>query len=170
MTEAQYRQVVDEYHQPLLSLAFKMVHQWEIARDLTQDVFLRLCKKHPSVRFTENIYTLLYRMAMNRCIDYLRKKQEHPMPEDVQNHFNTEHKIEEKDLLKIIQACLVRLKPKQKAVFILSDMEGFEIAEIAGILKTTQGRIRSNLHLARKNIRAMLQKEYQITEEYLYDL
>jgi len=162
----QFKQVVADYHQPLIGLAFKMVHRWEIARDLTQDVFLRLWKERRSVRFSDRIYTLLYRIAMNVCIDYLRKTKEELLPPADQIKGDSEHRVEENELLEIIRTCVARLLPKQKAVFVLREVEGFDISEIAAILKTS----RSNLHLARKNIRSMLRDEYQIKEDYLYEL
>ena len=77
---------------------------------------------------------------------------------------------EQDEMFHLIVQCSSKLKPKQKAVFLLRDIEGFSFEEIADTLKMSINNIQSNLHLARKNIRCLLESKYQLTWETIYDL
>jgi RNA polymerase sigma-70 factor, ECF subfamily len=170
MTSEEYKAVIEKYHRPVISLINRYVFDWETARDLAQDVFLKFWQKDVKEEKGRSVYILISRMAVNRAIDYLRHKKR-DLTDKIQDQcyefFNV---AENNDFHLIIWKCLQQMKNKQKSIFILYELEGYSITEIAGILKTTKGNIRSNLHLARQKLQEILKKQYQITKESFYEL
>jgi RNA polymerase sigma-70 factor (ECF subfamily) len=66
--------------------------------------------------------------------------------------------LENSETARIINTLTNRLSPKQKAVFVLSDLEEMSSDEIAGITGMSKSGIKANLHYARKNISEMVEK------------
>jgi RNA polymerase sigma-70 factor (ECF subfamily) len=141
-----------------------------MSRDIVQESFARIWEKYASIKNDSRSFYLLYRIAMNLSIDYLRTSKNET--DDIDSNLNILYEApkDSKELFEIILQCASQLKPKQKAAFILRDLEGFEFAEISDVLKTSVENIRSNLNLARKNIKNKLENRYEITEEFFYEL
>jgi RNA polymerase sigma-70 factor (ECF subfamily) len=170
MTAAELKQIMIKYQRPLLSVIQKMVHSHEIARDMLQEVYIRYWKSAQKGKITTPAFSLLYRIAMNLSIDHLRREKISPFSNSDTDHDPGYVPGESNELYQIILKCAAQLKPRQKAAFILRDMEGLNFQEISQILDISVENIRSNLCLARKNIKNMLEVHYDITQEFFYEL
>lgn len=170
MTEKAFDEIVDRYARPILFIIRKMIGRREEADDLVQNVFVKLWEYRSALDLSKPVFTLLYKMAMNQSIDYLRKMKTQTAEPEIMEFITAPPLEENEELQEIISKCSDHLKPKQKAVFLLRDMEGFEFEEISEILQIPVANIRSNLHLARKRIRELLEVRYQINLEYMHDL
>lgn len=170
MTENQFKEVVEQYSKPILSIIYKMIHHREAAYDLTQDVFLKIWQHRKNLDDSKPIFTFIYRIAMNLSIDYLRKKTPDLIENDILDLIILNDYEEQEEIFNLIMRCSSELKPKQKAIFILRDVEGFTFEEISDTLKMSINNIQSNLHLARKKIRNLLESKYQLTWETIYDM
>ena len=170
MIENQFDEIVDRYSQPILNIIFKMIHHKETAYDLTQDVFTKLWEHRDKFDQEKPIFTFIYKMAMNLCIDYLRKKKPDVFENEILEMLNTSDPESLNEIFSLVVQCSSDLKPKQKAVFLLRDIEGFAFEEIAETLKMSVNNVQSNLHLARKRIRHLLETKFQFTREMLYDM
>lgn len=170
MSEEQFSVIIDKYQTPVVSLIYKMVSSWETARDLAQDTFVKLWNYRNNIKTDLPSFTLIYKIAMNISIDFLRKKR--PEMKELDPEILEDKGTNQKDgeFYRLILLCTIDLKPKQKAIFILRDIEGFSFDEIVRILNTPLPNIRSNLHLARKNVKRLLESKYDYNEELLYDL
>jgi RNA polymerase sigma-70 factor (ECF subfamily) len=69
--------IVDRYQSKVYSTAFHYTHDQEEARDLTQEIFIKLYNNLQSYKSKASFSTWLYRIAVNRCIDWTRKKKLH---------------------------------------------------------------------------------------------
>ena len=170
MDSATFSKIVDNYQKAVIAVIYKMVSSWETARDLAQEVFLKLWKQHRSVNTQLPLYPLLYKIAINLAIDHLRKIKPLHTGFDQISENSLPLNLEKNELFEVVIQCSEKLKPKQKAIFVLRDLEGMTFEEISKILSMPEGNIRSNLHLARKNVKERLFKLYKIDEEYFYDL
>ena len=170
MIENQFDEIVDLYSQPILNIIYKMIHHKETAYDLAQDVFTKLWEHRNKFDQQKSIFTLIYKIAMNLSIDYLRKKKPDVYENEILEMVYTSDPNDQSEIFNLIMQCSSDLKPKQKAVFLLRDIEGFSFEEIAETLRMSVNNIQSNLHLARKRIRYLLETKYQLTLETLYDL
>lgn len=170
MTTKDFNDAVQKYQRPLLSVIQKMVHSHEVARDMVQDSFIRFWKSYRETEFNKSVFSLLYRIAMNLAIDHLRKQNSTLVQSDEYIEDKGYIPGDNSELYQIILECAARLKPRQKAAFILRDIEGLDFNEISQILTLPVENIRSNLHLARKNIKNLLEVNYELNQEFFYEL
>jgi len=171
MNETEYHTLVTRYRESIARIIYRLVHSQEDTRDLMQDAFMQLWKHHQQMENQRAACTYLYRISINLAIDWLRHKK-YQMLESAAElaQLSSGTPKDSRELFEAILACARHLKPKQQAVFILKDLEGFEFDEIAALMNTRSANLRSNLHLARKKVKEILAKQYNITMEYLYDL
>lgn len=149
------------------SVAFRMLGDEENARDIVQDTMVIVWQKMSRMKSAAAYKTWVYRIAMNRCYDKLRFLKNSP---EIRGDDKTwtliantvsdgsANMLEKEEMTAIIKLLTSRLSQKQKAVFILSELEEMshdEIKEITGMSKTS---IKSNLFFARKNISGMIEK------------
>jgi RNA polymerase sigma-70 factor, ECF subfamily len=147
----------------LYNLVLRMTGSPEEAEDLLQDVFLHAHRKLLSFRGESSVGTWLYRLAMNRCLDYLRSRQ--AKTGRVTESLDACSGAEAAAPMPAVPTPVRRLDldraigtlPKRcRAVFLLHDVEGFDHREIASILGISEGTSKSQVHKARVKLRAIL--------------
>lgn len=153
----------------VVRVAFQVTGDLEDAQDVAQVVFLRLWnvlrRFDPGRRFD----TWLYRITVNAAIDQLRNRGPkgwlQPLPADPSGIAATggddaERALDLADLQRAFFRLAARLAPKQRAVFVLKEIEGFDTAEIAAALGVRESTVRNHLLHARRVLRSGLEREY----------
>jgi RNA polymerase sigma-70 factor (ECF subfamily) len=162
-----FRKVVEKTSPMVFSVAFRMTGNENIARDIVQDTMVAIWQKLAKIKSTESYKTWVYRIAVNKCYDQLRKRKRQPeyRYDDqawalISNHTSEEGitELENKENAMIIDLLTNKLSHKQKTVFILSELEEMPVDEITKITGMNRSAVKSNLYYARKNIESMLQK------------
>ena len=162
-----FRKLVELTSPFAFSVAFRMLGDEDQAEDVVQETMVIIWQKLKKIKSAEGYKTWVYRIVVNKCYDQLRKRKRNP-------EYITDEKtwavianrisegpssdMENIEMAQIIRQLTKRLSPKQKAVFVLSELEemsGDEISEITGISKSG---IKSNLYYARKSISEMIEK------------
>ena len=172
---AAFEQLFHKYRERMYGIAYRMMGNQEDAMDLTQEIFLKAYQKIGKYNFKSAFSTWLYRLAVNLCIDELRKlKSVHTLsvaetfPEGavMQMDGNTpeDHAIL-KDREKQVWEAINLLKEKERAIIILRDMEGLSYKEIAKVFKCSLGRVKSRLHEARQKLKAILEDKTELLNE-----
>ncbi len=149
--------------------AFQITGDVEDAKDVAQAVFLRLWRVlrryDPGRRFD----TWLYRITVNAAIDHLRERGPkgmlQPLPADPDLLARTDGTDPGRSLdLEALERAFLRLAaalaPKQRAVFVLREIEGRDTAEVAEVLGVTESTVRNHLHQARRILREGLKRDY----------
>jgi RNA polymerase sigma-70 factor, ECF subfamily len=151
------------------SVAFRMLGDEDQAKDVVQETMIAIWQKLGKIKSAEVYKTWIYRVVVNKCYDQLRAKKRNPeLIADEQTWRMIANKISEgpsaslenNEIAQMLSVLSSRLSPKQKAVFVLSELEGMtsdEISEITGIGKSG---IKANLHYARKSISVLIEKYY----------
>jgi RNA polymerase sigma-70 factor (ECF subfamily) len=162
-----FRKLVEQTSPFAFSVAFRMLGDEDLAKDIVQETMVKIWQKLAKIKSAGVYKTWMYRIVVNKCYDELRKRKRFPeIIADEQTWTllsNTVSEVpsaelENKETAKIISLLTDRLSPKQKTVFILSEIEemsGDEISEITGMSKSG---IKANLYYARKNISEMVEK------------
>jgi RNA polymerase sigma-70 factor (ECF subfamily) len=149
------------------SLAFRMLGDKDLASDVVQETMITVWQKLKNIKSAGVYKTWIYKIVINKCYDQLRHKKrnrEHVaddktwiiLAERVAQMPSSQ--LENDETAKIIGLLTDKLSPKQKTIFILSEIEEMtsdEISEITGISKSV---IKANLYHARKNISVMIDK------------
>ena len=155
---------------PVVSLARRIVGNSEDARDVAQMVFLRVWKEIHRYDERFSLNTWLYRIATNLSIDFLRSARSRERAHGATLHLVREREestaggatrtAEDRDLARLFEAVSGRLSEKQKAAFVLREMEDCETRDIAEILGCGESTVRNHLFNARKILRKEMARLY----------
>ena len=105
-------------------------------------------------KFKSSFSTWLYRIALNRCITYMKKRPVVLEPEDGPDpHAALSRDYEQRARLSAIKAAMARLKGPQQLCFHLFYVEEWDLGRIAETLDCREGTVKSHLNRARKRIR-----------------
>jgi RNA polymerase sigma-70 factor (ECF subfamily) len=158
-----FEKIVSKYKSQVVSVAYKMVGDYEDAKDISQMVFVKTYQNLKSFDTSKKLSTWLYRITINASIDFIRKyrKYKHEALEDSYGEIKEKkmdaEKIYDSGLIKYaIDDSIKSLNSKQKEVFVLRDMEGLDIKEISQITGMPQATVRWYLHRARAKLRGEL--------------
>ena len=162
-----FRKVVEKSTPLIFSIAFRILGDEDAARDIVQDTMVAIWQKLAKIKTAENYKTWVYRIAVNKCYDQLRKnkkRKENRYDDEgwavIENHLseNGITELENSENARIISLLTNQLSPRQKTVFVLSELEGLEAEEIVNITGMAKSVVKANLYYARKNIGSLLQK------------
>lgn len=159
--EEAFRDLVERYQRRTYWIAYHMLGNYETAREVSQEAFIRVFRNVARFDIRKNFYTWLYQIVVNLSIDRMRKMSHSrtvgvdgvggladPRPEPSESG-------EKADLRRQVHRVLDRLPPKYKAVLTLRDIQGFSCQEIAEIVGCTNATVRWRLHRARRLFRAL---------------
>jgi RNA polymerase sigma-70 factor (ECF subfamily) len=154
-----FEELYRQHSTRLFNLAWRMCGTRADAEDLLQEIFLLAYRKLPEFRGDSAVGTWLYRLAMNRCLDYLKSRQARasaatgPLDEEIMApKSGGDGGIKRLDL----ERAIARLPDGARAAFLLHDVEGFQHHEIATILGISEGTSKSQVHKARLRLRTLL--------------
>lgn len=153
-----------ERHQPfVVRVAFRFLLDREEAKDVTQEAFIRLWKHLTQYRQEVKLTTWLYRITINLCIDAVssrhgkRKKMMTEVSELIPSSADLpSQRMEANEQQQWVVRLAESLTPKQKAVFVLRDLEDLSVQETELALSMSSSQVKSNLFQARKKIREMM--------------
>ena len=162
-----FKRLVDKYRSQVIGVAFKMVGDYEDAKDISQLVFVKTYQNLHRFEIGKKFSTWLYRITINASIDFLRKyrRYKHESIEDnlqeLKENKGDAEEVYRRGLIRAaIEKSLERLSFKQKSVFVLRDLEGLDIKSVSQVMAMPQATVRWYLHRARSKIRQELQKNY----------
>jgi RNA polymerase sigma-70 factor (ECF subfamily) len=164
-----FEEVVLLKREAVVRIARRIVGDPEDARDVAQAVFLKLWKVLRRFDVERRFDTWLYRITVNAAIDHLRERGPRgmiqPLPEDPSAlaATGTPGAAGEADLAELRRAFLrlaAALAPKQRAVFVLREIEGLDTPEIARMLGVAESTVRNHLLQARQILRRGLIRDY----------
>jgi RNA polymerase sigma-70 factor, ECF subfamily len=166
-----YGELVNRYQDKLFTVIQSQIQAREDALDLTQEVFI---KAHGAIgRFREDavFYTWLYRIALNACIDYnrRRKRTQEPFsldgeiladsgyePIDESPWRDPERVLENKELRAQLRRAIDGLSEPLRVAVVLHDIEGLSQKEIAALLSCPLGTVKSRIQRGRLELRGRL--------------
>ncbi len=157
-----FRDLVVRYQPYALHLASRLLLNKEEARDAVQESFIRVWHHREKIDPGRNFSTWLYRIVTNICLDILKtakKKREHLLTAerpDSTGGSDPARAQEGEETRRIITELCEQLSPRQRAVFVLRDIEHLSVQETGSMLKMREGAVKSNLYLARRALKELL--------------
>ena len=160
-TEA-LQQLVAMYSDGLVRFAYTFVASSAVAEDIMEDTFATVIatKRRFSPRATFKTY--LYRIARNKCIDYVRfHKKFVPLCdlENVLSFDDVEADVEKREEKRVLYECLQRLPREYRDVLQLSYLEGFDTQEVCSIMRKNTKQVYNLLARAKQSLKILLEKE-----------
>lgn len=165
-----FNQLVLKYQDRVFDTVYRMVGDYEDARDLAQDSFVKAFVAIGEFRGQSTFYTWLFRIAVNAALSQRRRSarsQRHVAahyddpdevgPLDRDGHAPIEAAQHAEERAAVIEA-LRRLDADQRSVIVLKDIEGADYGQMAEILQVPRGTVKSRLHRARLALRHELKR------------
>lgn len=164
-----------KYGDKLYGLVYNMTSHKEDTHDLLQDIFARAYRSLGSFRGSSTFYTWIYQIAVNQTLNFLKKRKRRaglslndlessahsdPALVDTTNEADPERQAHIKELQRKLNEAMQKLSEKHRMVVTMFDVQGMSHAEIAKILKTSEGTVRSRLHYAHLQLQSALQDSW----------
>jgi RNA polymerase sigma-70 factor (ECF subfamily) len=155
-----YTQVVEQYGRKVYALCYRVMRNEEDAKDMVQEVFVRLYSKRSSFGGRSSLYTWIYRITLNMCFSQLKKRKAGTIPlEDVEPVLAAKEEAgadRSRELRALLGNAMESLPPKQRAVFSMRFYDKMSFKDIAEAMGTTVGAAKANHHFAVEKLRKML--------------
>lgn len=168
---AAYDELIQRYQERIYATVYHMTANHEDANDLAQETFIKAFKALKSFKGDSSFYTWIYRIAVNKTINFLkqRRNRTHMSLNDVD--FNVEHdpdmvalvshntphrEARIAELHQKLNAALLKLSEVHRMVVVLHDVQGMPHEEIGKIMNCNVGTVRSRLFYARQQLQALL--------------
>ncbi len=163
--------VIDTYYRKIYKLSLFYLNHDQEAEELTQEIFIKVLKKKSTFKGESNIYTWLYRIAVNTLLNYInRKKIVEFISFETIPHMNEKiHeatdidtddpalRLEKEELNKLkveqLERCLRQLSNREKTAFYFFHYDGLKQKEIAEIMRTSVSAVESLVHKGMKKIK-----------------
>ena len=148
--EVYFTNVFKRHEYKLYTLVLSLTKSEEYAKDVVQDVFMKLWLQKSGIYNIDNIEMWLYKLTENRVIDFLQKTSSDKRLRDTlwvnmkNSHTDIgEEKICDKEYTNIIDKAINQLPPQRKLIYRLSKEDGFNYQEFSVYLKNSGNRIRN---------------------------
>lgn len=164
--EQMFNELVRRYQKRIYWVTRRMVKRHEDADDIAQDVFVKAYTALENFRGESNIYTWLYRIAVNLSINHLRKQKVRNAV-DLDDYLpflakdaEQDSSIVRRENVSLIERAIDTLPDKQRAVFIMRYYDEMPYEQISAILGTSVGGLKANFHHAVKKVAAFVKKHH----------
>jgi len=165
-----------KYEKPVFSFIYRLLMSTVDAEDLCQETFLRLVKEKKKYKVSGNFKTWIFRIALNLCRDRLRRKKfrshrsiDAPSLSQTGNINEFENSLsdptpdqidcmEKNEMKVLIQKAFAKLPEKQRTVIIMKEYQALKFSEIADIMKSPVGTVKSLNHRGRQKLKKILAK------------
>jgi RNA polymerase sigma-70 factor (ECF subfamily) len=160
-----FRVLVERHQERIRNLIYSIFHEPEIVDDIAQEVFIKAYEALPHFRFQSSFYTWLYRIAVNKSRDELRKRKVRrlfslqTLLESSDKDLSSKIVVEPRDdeLQELVAAGLQSLPDKYRIAITLKDIDGLSYEEIAEIMECEIGTVKSRLSRGRAMLRKVLE-------------
>ena len=164
--ERAFRELVDRYQSKVLSIIYGILKNRNDAEDIAQQVFAKIYLSIGSFDFRSSLLTWIYKITVNECYDYLRKKRVRKLvyesdftEEDAVRMMNSEQPLEqvravdtllaERDL---VMKLLEKITEEERTLLLLKEVEGHSVEELAQMTGLNQNTIKVKLFRARQKL------------------
>lgn len=166
-----FEELVYRYDRHVLNIAKSFRNNEDDAKDINQEVFMRVYKGLKNFQFKSEFSTWLFRVTTNVCITHQSRKKDHDslnkeiysddessitLADTLTDNKSADELTFEKDISKHINKALDELSPQQKMVFTLKHFEEYKIREIAEMMQCSEGAVKKYLFTATHKMRDKL--------------
>jgi RNA polymerase sigma-70 factor (ECF subfamily) len=169
---AAFNELVVEYEPQVYNLCYRILGGSQAAEDATQEAFVSAWRNIASLR-GEAFRPWLLRIAANQCRDELRRRGRRPsssldsaleagVPEPAAADLSPEMTALNAELSRSLQSALAELPEEQRTAVVLCDVDGLDYAEIAVVMQSSLGTVKSRISRARLKLREIMQRDPEL--------
>lgn len=168
---AAYDELIRRYQERVYATVYHMTSNHDDANDLVQETFIKGFRALKSFKGDSSFYTWIYRIAVNRTINFLKKRGRrsflslNDLDSNVENNPELVSLVSENtprrdagltELQEKLNEAMQKLSEPHRMVVVLHDIQGLSHDEISGIMECNVGTVRSRLFYARQQLQAHL--------------
>ena len=159
-----FRVLIERYQERIRNLIYSIFHEQGVVDDLAQEIFIKVYEGLPQFRFESSFYTWLYRIAVNKSRDELRKRKVRrilslqSLMETSEKELSDQTRVDphSSEVQELIAKGLRRLPEKFRIAVILKDIDGFSYEEMSDMMDCEIGTVKSRLSRGRSMLRNFL--------------
>lgn len=170
-----YNTLVLNYQDTLYNVAYRLIGEPGAAADATQEAFISAYKAIGTFR-GGSFRAWLARIVKNACYDEMRRRKRRPQTslDQITETFESSPLLtsentpgpelheQQRELVQAIERCLDELPEDQRTATVLCDIEGYNYHEVANIMSTSLGTVKSRISRARSKLRDCLQTQWEL--------
>ena len=162
---ALFQQIVKDYSERIWWVARRFVNSHEDADDLTQDIFMKIWTALPSFKGEAQVYTWVYRIAVNEAKDRLRREKVRaalrfsPLEAEMERRIDNDPWFDGSAADRALSKAVAKLPDKQREVFILRYYDEMPYEEMSTVLETSVGALKASYHIAREKVEAAVKED-----------
>ena len=170
--EASFRELVDQYQEMVINVSNRFVHNRDDALDVAQDVFIKTYDSIGKFREQSSLSTWLYRITVNRSLNFIRDKKRRnifnsldvlfeneessPVKQEQDHHDTADVQLEKEENTHALYKALDDLPKKQRVAITLNKLEGLSYKEISEIMDISVSETGVLINRARKKLQKRL--------------
>jgi RNA polymerase sigma-70 factor (ECF subfamily) len=170
--EAAFRALVNHYQEMVINVSYRFVHSRDDAMDIAQEVFIKAYDSIGKFREQSSLSTWLYRIAVNRSLNFVRDKKRKnifnsldllfenenssPLQQEEDQNDTADEKMEKQENTRALYKALDDLPKKQRVAITLNKLEELTYKEIAEIMEISVSETGVLINRARKKLRKKL--------------
>lgn len=177
-----FETLIQSHQKKVYNIALRMTKNPEDAQELAQDAIVRAFTSIGKFRGDSSFSTWLYRITINVCTDFLRKKnkavlismEQGAASNDNQQGIQVEEEApgpeelaEKKQLKKLVREAMDSLSDEHRQVLILRDIMDLSYKEIANTLNLNEGTIKSRINRARAGLKKIITQRAELFQDYV---
>lgn len=165
-----FRDLVERYQDRLFNVLVRILGSHHDAEDLLQEVFMKAYRALGNYQGESQLYTWLYRIAVNAALSHRRKgrtrgpvlsldqplSSDGPIPDPADPGRTVTEEVEAAEVVEEVRRGIEALEDDHRAILVLKDIEGLAYEEIAEVMQCPRGTVKSRIHRARMALRAQL--------------
>ena len=173
--ERAFKTIVDTWQDMVYNTVLGIVQSPEDAEDVSQEVFVQVYESVHGFKGDSKLSTWIYRIAVTKSLDHLRRKKRKKRFAFVQSLFGKNDELindppeffhpgiaaENKENASMLFKAIAALPENQNAAFVLNKVEGLSYQQIADVMNLTESAVDSLLHRAKSNLKKKLENYYQ---------
>jgi RNA polymerase sigma factor (sigma-70 family) len=177
--DAAFKEIVTAWQDMVYNTALGIVQHAEDAEDIAQEVFAQVYQSIGAFKGESKLSTWLYRIAISKSMDHLRRAKRKKRFAFVRSLFGNELEadihppdfqhpgvlLDNKENAALLFKAIRHLPDSQRVAFTLHKLEGLSHQEISSAMNTTISSVESLLHRAKTNLRKELERFYRENEE-----
>ncbi len=172
-----YGKLLDDFQQKVFATCISFIPNKEDAEDVAQEVFVEVFKSINKFKGNSKLSTWIYRIATNKCLEFIRKKNTKKrftflksimgaeIPIDKTKYFTEMNHpgvlLENKEKSETLFKAINQLPEAQKVVFTLSKVDGMSYQEVCDITEKSLSSVESLMFRAKKNLQDSLENFYK---------
>jgi RNA polymerase sigma-70 factor (ECF subfamily) len=159
---AAFERLMRQHERLVLATALRLTGRIEDARDVSQEVFLKLYRNLEKVQSSEAVSSWLYRVTVNASYDLTRRRRPEAPVDDAgpipSATADPHQSLSDAERRRALHLSLRMLSKKERAALVLRDLEGLSTEEVARALGSSEATVRSQISKARVKVKAFVER------------